>query len=379
MDRRLQGEKVDALLIDLRGNTGGLLQEAITLSGLFFARGPVVQFKDASRNVKPFDDIEELTAWEGPFVVLIDRRSASGAEIFAAAIKDYGRGLLIGDASTFGVGTIQTLFVLADQLKPRSRAELGTLKLTTAQFYRVNGDSTQVHGITPDLHIPSIRDLSEPGEAKRENALKFDRVPGLSHDQYNRVPSDLVATLALRSWDRRKASPKFQLREKGIRLYAERQARQALSLNEAKFREAWTLSRDDPDRDPDEAAAKGPKTGENPPWEANAYNDEVLAIVADYLTLGAQALAALPIRARSTVTIHLVNTDKTYKVYLKGGANNDIMLDPGATRSEAMTVPGHLMYYSGDDQSKRWVTLPLSRGGTLKFRLGGGIWTTQFE
>ena len=289
---------VDAIMIDLRGNGGGLLNEAISLSGLFIDQGPVVQVKD-STGVKHLDDDEEGTAWDGPLVVLIDHLSASASEIFAGVIKDYGRGLIIGDSSTFGKGTVQSIVPINEQLRQRGLPKLGALKLTIQQFYRANGESTQVRGVTPDIHIPSLRDAADFGEGKMDNALKFDKVDELAHDQYNRVPPNLLAKLESRSWDRRKADPKFQKQDERIKKYAERKARHLISLNEAKFR-AEFVPDDDEEKANEEKAKKEKrkkKYTEHPAWESDFYNDEVVRIVADYLTLDPKILASAPVRA----------------------------------------------------------------------------------
>jgi carboxyl-terminal processing protease len=295
-----KGKKVDAVMIDLRQNGGGLLQEAITLSGLFIDRGPVVQVKDAS-GVKPLDDDEPGTAWDGPLVVLIDRMSASASEIFAGVIKDYGRGLIIGDTSTFGKGTVQSIVPINPQFPRIPRPDipnLGALKLTIQQFYRANGESTQVRGVAPDIHIPSVLDLADLGEGKMDNALKFDKVEGLQHDQYNWVPAELVEKLQSRSEKRRHDDPKFQKQEERIRKIKERKARHAISLNEEKFK-AEFVPDDEEEKAREEKIKKDKKKKytEHPAWESDFYNDEVVRIVADYLSLGSKVLAAAPVRA----------------------------------------------------------------------------------
>jgi carboxyl-terminal processing protease len=288
---------INAVMLDLRGNGGGLLNEAITLSGLFINDGPVVQVKDNS-GVKHLDDDDEGTAWDGPLVVLIDHLSASASEIFAGVIKDYGRGLIIGDSSTFGKGTVQSIVPINEQLRTKGLPNLGALKLTIQQFYRANGESTQVRGVTPDIHIPSLLDQRDFGEGKMDNALKFDKVDPLAHDQYNQVPASLVAKLETRSWDRRKADAKFQKLEERIKKYAERKARHMISLNEAKFRDEFVPDDDEEKAKNDETNKKKKKKyTEHPAWESDFYNDEVVRIVSDYLTLDPKVLASAPIRA----------------------------------------------------------------------------------
>ena len=287
---------VEAVMLDLRGNGGGLLNEAISLSGLFIDKGPVVQVKDVS-GVKVLPDDEEGSAWDGPFVLLIDRQSASASEIFAGVIKDYGRGLIIGDTSTFGKGTVQSIQPITDTFLRRTNVPtMGALKLTIQQFYRVNGDSTQIRGVEPDIHIPSLFDQAEFGEGKMDNALKFDHVAERQHDQYDRVPADLVAHLSSLSEKRRSTSEKFQKRDAAIKKIIERKARHAISLNEQQFR-AETITEDD-NKDEAKAKTKGARKrlADHPAWESNYYNDEVLTIVGDYLTLGRKVLAASPKR-----------------------------------------------------------------------------------
>jgi carboxyl-terminal processing protease len=297
---------VDAVMVDLRGNGGGLLNEAISLSGLVIVEGPVVQVKDAS-GVRHLDDDEEGTAWDGPLVVLIDHLSASASEIFAGVIRDYGRGLIVGDSSTFGKGTVQSIVMINEQLRSRDYPPLGALKLTIQQFYRANGESTQVKGVAPHVHIPSLRDQADFSEGKMDNAMKFDRVDPQPHDRYNRVPPDLVALLETRSMDRRKADPKFQKQDERIKKYAERKARHTISLNEEKFKTEFVPDEDElgeGDRKSPRASSKDAKGKEKDKkkyheraaWEADYYNDEVVRIVADYLTLGSKALVSSPVR-----------------------------------------------------------------------------------
>ncbi len=293
---------VDAVVFDLRGNGGGLLEEAKTLSGLFIDTGPVVQVKEVY-GVKHLDDDDEGTAWDGPLVVLIDKFSASASEIFAGVIRDYGRGLIIGDTSTFGKGTVQQIVMIDEHLRRRTRqnaAKRGALKLTIQQFYRANGESTQINGVPPHIHIPSMNDQRDFGEGKMDNAFKFDKVGGLVHDNYNRVPADLVALLDKRSTDRRKSDPKFQKLEEQIKKYVERKARHSISLNEAKFRAEYVP--DDPEEKAQEEKAKKErkkkKYNEREVWSSDFYNDEVIHIVTDYLSLGSKVLAAAPERAK---------------------------------------------------------------------------------
>jgi len=290
---------VDAVVVDLRDNGGGLLEEAKTLSGLFIDTGPVVQVKEVF-GVKHLDDDDEGAAWDGPMVVLINKLSASASEIFAGVIKDYGRGLIIGDSSTFGKGTVQSIVQIGDHTRRRDRKNHGALKLTIQQFYRANGDSTQINGVAPDVHLPSIRDYLDFGENKMDNALKFERVPELPHDNYNKISPELVTLLNERSTQRRKNDAKFQKLDERIKQFLERKARHSIALNEAKFKAEYAPDEDDQEH-AEEVKAKKDKTKkkftEREVWATDFYNDEVVRIVGDYLTLGSKVLAANPVKA----------------------------------------------------------------------------------
>ena len=170
----LKKEKVDSVLIDLRNNGGGSLVEAVELTGLFIGKGPVVQQRNASGEISVESDNEAGVAWDGPLGVLINRGSASASEIFAAAIQDYGRGLIIGEPS-FGKGTVQTMIDL-DRVARNSKPQFGELKMTVAQFFRINGGTTQLRGVTPDILFPAVSDAENFGESSFDNALPWTQI-----------------------------------------------------------------------------------------------------------------------------------------------------------------------------------------------------------
>ncbi|HVT31709.1 MAG TPA: carboxy terminal-processing peptidase [Rhodanobacteraceae bacterium] len=170
----LKKEKVDGVIVDLRNNGGGSLAEATDLTGLFIDKGPVVQVRSASGQVEEEEDPHPGMAWDGPLAVLVNRASASASEIFAAAIQDYGRGVIIGEP-TFGKGTVQNLVDL-DELARNEKPEYGEVKMTIAQFFRVNGGSTQLRGVTPDISFPLTVDASEFGESSYDNALPWTSI-----------------------------------------------------------------------------------------------------------------------------------------------------------------------------------------------------------
>ncbi len=172
----LEQEGIDGLIVDLRNNGGGHLTEATALSGLFIDRGPVVQLRDSTGRISVIDDQwKEGVAYDGPLAVLVNRFSASASEIFAAAIQDYERGVVIGQ-QTFGKGSVQNLYALDRFQRDRSGTGLGQLTLTIGKYYRVTGESTQHRGVDPDITLPSIIDSSEVGESTRETALPWDRI-----------------------------------------------------------------------------------------------------------------------------------------------------------------------------------------------------------
>jgi carboxyl-terminal processing protease len=170
----LKQDDVDGVVIDLRNNGGGSLSEAIELTGLFVGKGPVVQQRGADGKVEVGGDDLPTPAWTGPVGVLINRGSASASEIFAAAIQDYGRGVIVGEPS-FGKGTVQTVVNL-DKAAHNSKPKFGELKLTIAQFFRVNGGTTQLRGVTPDISLPGLSDLKSFGEASYDNALPWIQI-----------------------------------------------------------------------------------------------------------------------------------------------------------------------------------------------------------
>ena len=176
----LKSEGVDGIVVDLRGNGGGALVEATTMTGLFIDTGPIVQVRDSRGKVELKTDNEPGMAWEGPLGVLVDRRSASASEIFAAAIQDYGRGVIIGEP-TFGKGTVQNLINL-DNMARGEDTKLGQLKLTMAQFYRVDGGSTQNKGVVPDIRLPTPGDPEDYGESALDFAMPWAEIEAATYE-----------------------------------------------------------------------------------------------------------------------------------------------------------------------------------------------------
>lgn len=229
----LKREKVDSVLIDLRNNGGGSLAEAVDLTGLFIDQGPVVQQRNAKGQISVESDTRAGVAWDGPLAVLINRSSASASEIFAAAVQDYGRGLIIGEPS-FGKGTVQTVIGL-DQFAKKSKAQLGNLKLTVAQFFRINGDTTQLRGVTPDIPLPSLFDAESFGESSFDNALPSTQIKAANYSRAGDLKGLLPVLLALHD-ARVKNYQDFQYLQEDVAEAKARRAKNLTSLNEAQRR-----------------------------------------------------------------------------------------------------------------------------------------------
>ena len=229
----LKREKVDSVLIDLRSNGGGSLAEAIDLTGLFIDHGPVVQQRNAQGQISVESDNRAGVAWDGPLAVLIDRSSASASEIFAAAIQDYGRGLIIGEPS-FGKGTVQAVIDL-DQIAKNSKPQFGELKMTIAQFFRINGDTTQLRGVTPDILLPSFADAESFGESSFDNALPWTQIKAANYSPAGDLKGLLPVLLVLHD-TRVKNDKDFQYLQQDIAESKVRRKKNLTSLNEAERR-----------------------------------------------------------------------------------------------------------------------------------------------
>ena len=236
--RRLIGELeeqgVTGIVVDLRNNGGGSLLEATTLTGLFIDTGPVVQVRNSSGRISLEEDVDPGMAWEGPLAVLVNRYSASASEIFAAAIQDYGRGVVIGEP-TFGKGTVQSLLDL-DDYAPSDNPGMGQLKITMAQFFRVNGGSTQNLGVEPDIRFPSFGDPQEYGERSMDNALPWTSIDPARYETSGDL-SQLVAVADNRYQARIIDDEEFGWLKSDIDHYNERAAETSVSLLESVGRQ----------------------------------------------------------------------------------------------------------------------------------------------
>lgn len=228
---RLKQENISGLVMDLRKNGGGLLDEAVNLTGLFIKKGPVVQSKDPNGSIKVQSDRNPMIGYDGPLMVLTNRLSASASEIFAAAIQDYGRGVVVGDSSTFGKGTVQTMLEIG-RVMPflgSGGTEAGALKLTIQKFYRIAGGSTQLKGVEPDVIVPSVYDHPEIGESALKGPLPYDTVPAQQFDKWDK--SLFAKELRERSALRIAVEPEFGYINDDLLRVKTRLAENKVSLN----------------------------------------------------------------------------------------------------------------------------------------------------
>ena len=276
-------QDVRMLIVDLRWNGGGALQEAIEVSGLFISRGSVVQVKEPGDSVQVYEDEDEDVYWRKPMIVVCNRFSASASEIFAGAIKDYRRGIVVGDRTTHGKGTVQNVVPVASRLALFGK-QRGALKLTISKFYRVNGDSTQNKGVTSDIVLPSLLNHREIGEESMDNALEFDRIERARYSPYANVNDALVEQLSGRSRERVGKNDEFVRVEELSQRYLERRDEKTISLNEATLRaEEEALKQEK--KEEEEAIQQANGSADKDIFPEDFYNRELVNISADYLSV----------------------------------------------------------------------------------------------
>lgn len=230
--RELEKEKIDGLVIDLRYNGGGSLTEAIELSGLFIEDGPVVQVKNANGSIEVAEDPDPELFYDGPLGVLTNRFSASASEIFAGAIQDYDRGVVIGEQS-YGKGTVQNLLDLARFL-PGAKGESGQVKVTLAKFYRVTGSSTQHKGVTPDIELPSVFSAEEFGESSQPSALPWDKIVSAKFKSTDMLSDKVISQLRTKYQQRLATDSDLQALVKDTEMVKKAREESKLSLMETK-------------------------------------------------------------------------------------------------------------------------------------------------
>lgn len=295
----LATNRIEGLVLDLRNNGGGSLTEAVELTGLFIDSGPVVQVKTEER-VITLPDTDPTMAYDGPLLVLVNRQSASATEIFAGALQDYGRALIVGDSKTHGKGTVQTLFPLRNY-----NPKLGSLKLTTASYYRIAGGSTQKKGITPDLIIPSVLDSMEIGEEYLPGALEWSLVDPAIY-RHTADVREMIPELAGRSEKRRTEEPRFIAYDTLLDHLAEQRQSKTISLRlqdrlpmarrENEMADFIVESAITDDLDYADADAAGETNGEEAPPKNDLILDEALNIMLDMIELRQDNPAGMPAR-----------------------------------------------------------------------------------
>lgn len=227
----LKEEGIDGLIVDLRNNGGGSLYEAVAMTGLFIKSGPVVQIKETMGQTDVQSDPDPTLVYDGPLAVMVNRFSASASEIFAAAIQDYKRGIVIGE-QTFGKGTVQTLLDLNQY--ERSSEPLGRVKMTTAKFYRVNGSSTQLKGVEPDIELPAVHLADEYREQSQSSALPWDQINPVRYEATNNISEPLLKWLNENHGKRLQSDEKLIKLVKDLELFREARENKVISLNEEK-------------------------------------------------------------------------------------------------------------------------------------------------
>ncbi len=276
-------KKVDAVVLDLRSNGGGSLREAIDCTGLFIDLGPVVQVKNAYGDIEKHNDEVSGMSWDGPLVVLTSKFSASASEILAGAVQDYGRGLVVGDTTTHGKGTVQSLINLNQIIYKVKNPpnDFGALKITMQQFYRPNGDSTQKRGVLSDLVLPSITDKMDVGESDLDYPVEFDQVPRASFKGYAMADEAIKKQLQLNSKERVDESDDFATQVRKINHYVEQKNLKSVSLNQEKFlaRRRQLNSEKENEKAIEKQIIPSRKI------ERTYYLDEVLRITSDYMNL----------------------------------------------------------------------------------------------
>jgi len=295
----LRKDGAEVLIMDLRANGGGYLPEAESLTGLFIDRGPVVQLRDTTGHIEVDDDPNPAIFYSGPMLVLVDRFSASASEIFAGAIQDYGRGLIVGQ-QTYGKGTVQNAHPLNYTIFGR-KPELGQLNVTIGKYYRITGESTQDRGVTPDIALPSLIDANEVGESTRDRALPWDHIEPASFHVEGDLKS-LTASLEKLHTDRTAGSADFKYLREDIAALDAMRSQKTLSLNlntreaERKRQESERLARENAWRAAHDVKPAASLEEIKDDATAGILLDEASQIAADLVVVSAKRAA--PTQAR---------------------------------------------------------------------------------
>jgi carboxyl-terminal processing protease len=289
---RFNAEKIDGLILDLRANGGGSLYEAITLTGLFIKSGPIVQIKTRENRTEVKGDVDNEIAYSGPMLVLVSRISASASEIFAGAMKDYNRAIIVGDAHTHGKGSVQTVFSLREILKYwGTDTDSGSVKITNAKFYRINGESTQKKGIVSDIILPFPADAMEMGESFLQNVLEWDKISPVTHSKWypQELYTPVIAELKNNSEKRMASDPEFQKICSNIVFFQDEKKKNLVSLNEEKRIQSFLEEKERIDKQIklfkiDEDEIQKDATGKDSKRNDDTYLKEAINIISDFIT-----------------------------------------------------------------------------------------------
>lgn len=282
---KLKSENVDGVIIDLRSDGGGALSEAIDVSGLFIKNGPVVQVKQMDGRIEVGEDSDPDIVYDGPLAVLVNRFSASASEIFAGAIQDYGRGLIVGE-QTYGKGTVQNLIDLNRFTSSRDNS-FGQLKITIAKYYRINGTSTQRIGVIPDILLPSPVDAHNFGESSNPSALEWDQINSLDYSSFGNF-SDLIPKLNSLSQKRIESSKEFESIKEDIKEYRQKKENNFISLNEdirKKEKEASDLRKSGSNDEAEDLNVEDVEINKNDDEKPDTYLNETGMILTDMIRL----------------------------------------------------------------------------------------------
>jgi carboxyl-terminal processing protease len=291
-------EGIDGLVIDLRNNGGGSLVEAVELTGLFIPKGPVVQRKQSDGKISQEVDRDPTQTYDGPMAIMINRFSASASEIFAAAIQDYKRGIIVGEQS-YGKGTVQSVIDLDNYMNEKDPA--GQLKITLEKFYRVNGSSTQHKGVSPDFALPSAFSAEEYGESSQPSALPWDMIPTTSFTPTNNIVGPTMNQLKLSFQTRLKTKPDLIKLKQDFERWKKIKEQNSISLNMEKRKKEL----DEQKKKPDESQAVMDALGATDETDADkakkeksadkhakdAYLKETQQILSDWISVGAHKIA----------------------------------------------------------------------------------------
>jgi carboxyl-terminal processing protease len=229
---RLKQQGVEGIIMDLRDNGGGALKTVVDITGLFIPQGPVVQVKSTGKNKEVLSDTDPKVQWDGPLVVLVNNFSASASEIFAAAIQDYNRGLILGSRHTYGKGTVQNVIDLNQFVRGNSLGDLGALKTTTQKYYRIDGGSTQIEGVYSDIIMPDRYAYIEMGERDNDNAMPWDKIDQAPFKPFKNNFESVIAS----SKSRMAANEQFKLMDENAKWVNQKKDENTYSLNYEKFK-----------------------------------------------------------------------------------------------------------------------------------------------